>query len=200
MSSEPWPPPEVGPPLDGGDPTETGTPPGGGPGPLPRRRLLLTGVFVAVVAVGLISAWALGGVAGGEDTDLAPDFTVTTFDGRTFTLSQHLADDGRPVLLNLWASWCAPCRAEIPAISAWSQANPEVYVIGVAVEDVESAARELAAELQPSYELAMGDEIFRSNYPSLGLPATYVIDESGRIDQIHNGILTEATIDDLFSG
>ena len=40
--------------------------------------------------------------------DPAPDFTVATFDGDTFSLAEHLATDGRPVVLNLWASWCAP--------------------------------------------------------------------------------------------
>ena len=180
MSSEIWPPPD------------------GEPGPLPNRRLLLTGVFVAVVVVGLAAAWVINGSSSEQaDENLAPEFVVTLIDGGEFSLSRHVAEDGRPVLLNLWASWCGPCRAETPTISAWATRNPDVYVLGVAVEDVESKARELAAELRPSYDLAIGDDSFRADYPSLGLPASYVIDGDGRITEIFNGILTEDTLDGL---
>ena len=60
---------------------------------------------------------SLGGASPGVD-DPAPDFSVTTFDGTVFSLVDHLATDGRPVVLNLWASWCVPCRAEMPAFDA----------------------------------------------------------------------------------
>ena len=171
------------------------------PGPLPNRRFLLTGVFVGLVVVGLIAASIISGDAGAPTgPDPAPDFTVTLFDGGEFHLSRHLAEDGRPVLLNLWASWCGPCRAEMPAISAWAARNPNVYVIGVAVEDVAAKARELAAELQTSHDLAIGDGSFRADYPSLGLPATYAIDEDGRIAKVFNGILNKTTLDALFVG
>jgi thiol-disulfide isomerase/thioredoxin len=181
--------------------SETWPPPDGNPGPLPTRRLLLTGIFVAVVVGGLVLAWAIGAIAGDNtENALAPDFTVALLDGGDFNLSDHLADDGRPVLINLWASWCGPCLAEIPAISAWAEKNPGVYVLGVAVEDVESDARALAAELQPSYDLAVGDASFRSDYPSIGLPATYLIDDRGRVAEVFNGILTENTLDALIAG
>lgn len=170
------------------------------PDPLPPRRFFLTGVFVAVLAVGLLGAWALGAFTGDSADNQAADFTVTLFDDGVFSLSTHISEDGRPVVLNLWASWCAPCRAEIPAISAWSQTNPDTYVLGVAVEDVESSARELAAELQPSYDLAIGDDQFRADYPTRGLPATYFIDGEGRVTLIHNGILTEASLDEIVNG
>ena len=173
----------------------TWPPPDGEAGPLPGRRFLLTGVFVGVVAVGLLVAWAIGGSGETTKDDLAPDFTLALLDGGQFSLSRHVTTDGRPVLVNLWASWCGPCRAEIPTISAWAEKNPDVYVLGIAVEDAESSARELAAELQPSYDLAIGDGSFRADYPSLGLPASYLIDGEGRVAAVFNGILTEDTLD-----
>ena len=166
--------------------------------PLPRRRGMLSLVFVGVVAAGLLVGWALQ--PAGEATvarvgSPAPTFVVPMLDGTEFDLADHIADDGRPVVLNLWASWCAPCRAEIPEISAWAAANPQAYVIGIAVEDQEAAARELAAELAPGYDLAIGDPEFRSAYPTIGLPATFFIDRDGNVAELINGVVTEESLD-----
>ncbi len=157
-------------------------------------------MFLGVVAVGLVVAWI---VADGSGDDVAgrnkpaPNFLVDLLDGGEFELSEHLAEDGRPLVLNLWASWCGPCRAEIPEISDWAAANPDVYVLGVAVEDREADARELAAELDPSYDLAIGDQDFRNSYPSIGLPATYFIDADGDIAELVNGIVTAESLDEM---
>ena len=74
----------------------------------------------------------------------APDFTVELFDGTRFRLSDHLGDDGRPVVLNLWASWCLPCRAEMPELDEAARAHPEVLFLGVAVDDTRRAAEAFA--------------------------------------------------------
>jgi thiol-disulfide isomerase/thioredoxin len=152
-------------------------------------------VFIGVLILGLAVAWALEGrsetaVAGKP----APDFTVELLDGEAFSLADHVENDGRPMVLNLWASWCAPCREEIPELSAFSDANPDIAVVGVAVEDVLADAQTLAAELEPSYPLAFGDESFERSYPNLGLPVTYFIDDEGTVTDVFNGILTEAIL------
>lgn len=159
---------------------------------------MLTAVFAGVVAVGLTVAWIVSDSSSNkvaERDQPAPDFSVSLLDGDEFALSKHLAADGRPVVLNLWASWCAPCRTEIPEISAWALANPDVYVIGVAVEDREEDAKKLTDELKPSYDMAIGDQAFRNSYPSLGLPATYFIDGDGDIAELVNGIVTAELLD-----
>jgi thiol-disulfide isomerase/thioredoxin len=119
------------------------------------------------------------------------------FDGGTFTLSEA---SGTPVVVNLWASWCPPCREEIPDISAFADANPDVRVIGVAVEDSERSAREFAAEIGAAYPLAMGTTAFEDAYPNLGLPATYIIDSNGTITDVFNGIVNEEILEGLVFG
>ncbi len=104
---------------------------------------------------------------------------------------------GSVVVLNLWASWCLPCREEIPEISAFAENHPEVTVIGVAVEDTVEAATQFANSVGASYPLAMGDEVVDNAYPRIGLPVTYIIDESGVVTEIFNGILNEQTLSDL---
>ena len=165
---------------------------------LPSRRFLLSGVFVGVLATGLVVAWVVGD---GSDVALtgraAPDFTVELLGGGEFDLASHIADDGRPLVLNLWASWCAPCREEIPTLSAFAETHPDTAVFGIAVQDQAENARGLAAELDPSYPLGLADADFESSYPHLGLPVTYFIDASGVVTGVVNGLLTEERLEEL---
>ena len=144
--------------------------------------------------IGLAIGWAFGGTtAVAAIGERAPDFTVEVFDGGSFTLSEA----GKPVVLNFWASWCVPCRTEIPDISAFAAANPEIQVVGVAVEDTERSARDFAAEVVASYPLALGTDEIEDAYPRIGLPATYIIDADGLVTDVFNGIVTEDLLSKL---
>ena len=168
------------------------------PDPLPRRSLLLTAVFVGVVAAGLGVAWLVGdhtAVAAVGDT--APNFTVELLDGGSFTLEDHLADDGRPLVLNLWASWCLPCRTEIPEISEFASTHSDVAVLGVAVEDARADSQAFAGEMSPSYPLGFGSKEFREAYPTVGLPATFVIEPDGTVSSIVNGIVDIEMLEEM---
>ncbi|MCZ6739686.1 MAG: TlpA disulfide reductase family protein [Actinobacteria bacterium] len=156
--------------------------------------MLLTGVFVGVVVAGLLVAWLLGDVGGAAEEDIASDFTVELLGGGSFTLSEHLEDDGRPLVLNLWASWCPSCRTEMPEISAYADANPDIAVLGVAVEDRWGDAFGFANEVQVSFRLGFGDDQFRVAYPSFGLPTTFFINPDGTISNVINGIVTEESL------
>lgn len=193
MSSDKWPQPDL---------KSEPVPVQEGPGPLPRPSFRSTGVFIGIVLVGLVVAWLIGS---GESDQAevgqpAPDFMVELIDGGSFTLSEQLERDDRPIVVNLWASWCLPCREEVPEISAFSQDHPDVNVIGVAVEDAEDASIEFAEEFSPSYDLALGTPDFEAAYPRIGLPITYVIDPDGSVAEAFNGILNRSTLEDLVFG
>jgi len=180
--------------------------------PKPRRWPLgaLTLIAVIVVGVGIL-------VFGGDDDastatsiptlgtigvptgDEAPDFAIDLIGGGRFVMADELAA-GRPVVLNLWASWCLPCREEMPAFDAVAAAHPEVSFIGVAVEDDPIAAEEFAAEIGVSYPLAIDESDAVSNqYPSPGLPTTFFISTDGRIIYTVYGGVTEAEIVDVIT-
>lgn len=130
---------------------------------------------------------------GPTSTEIAPIFAVPTNDGGEFSLSEHLATDGRPVFLNLWASWCFPCREEMPAIDRAAAQHPEVAFVGVAVQDPQmSDAWAFADEVGVSYTIAFDSEgTVDGEFRPLGLPASYIISGDGIIVERIFGKVTE---------
>ena len=126
-------------------------------------------------------------------------FAVETTDGQ-FSLSDHLATDGRPVFLNLWASWCFPCREEMPAIDASAAQHPGVEFVGVSVQDSRSDAEEFAEEIGVAYTLGFDDDgSVDGAYAPLGLPASYLISADGIIVEQIFGKVTEKDLAEKFA-
>lgn len=125
----------------------------------------------------------------------APDFSFPLFDGTRFDIIRHFADDGRPLVLNIWASWCGPCRNEIPAVSRVANDNPQVAFAGVAANDRFSDAHRFASEIGASYPMGIEDvrptaEVF----PFIGLPTTYLINAQGTVVRQIQGEVTAAVL------
>lgn len=163
--------------------------------PLRPRAGSLTLVFLGVVAVGLAVVTVIDGSrepagAGPMVGLVAPEVVLEGFDGTTWRLSEHLQTDGRPVVLNLWASWCLPCREEIPELTTFAASHPDWKVVGVATNDTRPEAEELAAELQPGYLVGMdATGRIRDRYPGFGMPATFVVDATGVVRaQLEGGV------------
>jgi peroxiredoxin len=91
---------------------------------------------------------------------------------------------GKVVLLNFWATWCAPCQTEMPAFSAWQRTyGPRGFrVIGISMDDDRDAARMLVEKLKIDYPVAMGDAKLGEQYGEvLGLPKTFLIGRDGKV-------------------
>ncbi|MSQ60982.1 MAG: TlpA family protein disulfide reductase [Dehalococcoidia bacterium] len=133
---------------------------------------------------------ASGPPVGPRTGNLAPDFLLTTLDGGQLRLSD-LA--GRPVFLNFWASWCGPCRKEMPELVAESQRRrgSDLAIIGVNVQENANLARGFVEEFGMDFAtvLDMRGQVAAA-YRVSGLPSSVFIDRNGVIRGIFFGPLT----------
>src|ERR1035438_1364334 len=123
-----------------------------------------------------------------RDPDPAPAFELKDLDGKPLKLDAYR---GKVILLNFWATWCGPCRAEIPSlIELQKHYKNHLQVIGLAVdEEDESFVRKFADSEGINYPIAMGTDNVRIAYGGVGaLPTVFVIDTQGRIVQKHVGL------------
>ncbi len=163
---------------------------------IPRLLLLIAGLALVATACG--SSDDSSSTSAQTEAEIAPIFAVETTDGQ-FSLSDHLANDGRPLFLNLWASWCFPCREEMPAIDASATAHPGVEFIGVSVQDSRTDAEAFAEEIAVSYLLGYDDDgSVDEAYAPLGLPASYIISSDGIILETILGKVTEEDLAEKF--
>lgn len=108
---------------------------------------------------------------------------------------------GRPVLVNLWATWCDPCREEMPLLQAnYERYRTQVQFLGVDTQDATEPAAEFLADVGVTYPQVVdldGDLLNHLRIP--GLPVTVVLDADGRIAGKHIGELDQASLDDLLA-
>jgi thiol-disulfide isomerase/thioredoxin len=103
---------------------------------------------------------------------------------------------GKPILINFWASWCIPCREEMPLIEKYFQKYPqELQVVAVNDGESEEVVRTFAEGLDLSFPILLDPQSDTSRrYNVLGLPTTFFIDKNGILKYQHTGILTEAQL------
>jgi thiol-disulfide isomerase/thioredoxin len=151
-----------------------------------------------VVALGLVLA-GCAGTAGERDPvaigSEAPSYAARTIDGDSVSLALLR---GKPVLLNVWATWCAPCKIEIPYLESLhgKHAAEGLQVVGVSVDarGDEDKIREFAAEFGMTYPIWRDPgERVNARFLAIGVPSTYLIDRDGILLWRHLGILRPTT-------
>jgi cytochrome c biogenesis protein CcmG/thiol:disulfide interchange protein DsbE len=141
-------------------------------------------VLIFALIIGLIALFAFGLRARGEAqlaSGPAPDFTLTSFDGQKIRLSELR---GKVVIVNIWASWCVPCRDEAPFLEqTWRQYKDRgVVFIGVNYVDSETSAKAYLKEFGITYFNGpdIGSEIYQ-RFRAKGVPETYFIGKDGNL-------------------
>ena len=158
--------------------------------------LLALGIYFGVRQHSQSSGGA-GPQALGETKQLkaAPDFTLTDINGQPLRLADY---KGKVVLLDFWATWCAPCRSEIPRFVAWQkQYGPQgLQVIGLSMDDDSKPVPAFMQQFGIDYPVALGDAKLADQYGGvLGLPVTFVIGRDGQIYHKHIGLTDMALLE-----
>jgi cytochrome c biogenesis protein CcmG/thiol:disulfide interchange protein DsbE len=122
-----------------------------------------------------------------RNPDPAPDFNLNSVDGKPLTLA---AFQGKVVFLNFWATWCGPCRAEVPDLVALQERYKDhLQIIGLDVDDDDTAEiQKYVKETGIDYPVAMTPDDLRTQYGGIpALPTSFILDTEGRVVQKHVG-------------
>jgi cytochrome c biogenesis protein CcmG/thiol:disulfide interchange protein DsbE len=129
-------------------------------------------------------------------THAAAAFTLALFSGATWSLSDQR---GKPVLVNFWASWCPPCRQEVPVLQqGWQRHQTDVVFIGVDVWDTDSDAKQFLKQYGATYPNGPDPAgHIAIDYGLTGVPETFFIDRRGQVVHHFVGPLDQPTLDSL---
>ena len=130
-----------------------------------------------------------------SEREVAPPITGPLLDG-----GNYLQEKGRVQLMNVWASWCSPCRAEAPALQDLSVAHPDVQFVGVLTRDNLVAARAFVERFGLTYPTITDDALLADLTGQLSvnaIPTTLLIDKEGKVAARISGEITYSTLDEL---
>ncbi|WP_169713689.1 TlpA family protein disulfide reductase [Paludifilum halophilum] len=139
-----------------------------------------------------------GGEAKPAEGFEAPDFTLKTLDGKTVTLSDN---DGKPSIINVWASWCPPCKKEMPLLQkAYKKYGDQVnfHMVNLTIQDNKEKMESYLEEKEFTFPVLLDEtgEIVES-YGVVGIPQTYAVDEKGKVIRHIQGEMSEKQLEEL---
>jgi peroxiredoxin len=163
-------------------------------------------ILVAVFAVAMTGLWSYrywvdahaqesgtaSAVKPGKERKDAPDFSLKDADGKVVHLSDY---KGKVVLLDFWATWCGPCKIEIPWFMDMQRKNKDkgFEVLGVAMDDEGwEVVKPFLADLGVNYRVVIGNDKTADTYGGVdALPTTFLIDRNGKIAAVHVGLASK---------
>lgn len=163
----------------------------------PGEREAVVGTLVPVVSHGGDDEAQEDGAACVADAKPAKlDFTMKDLDGKEVLLASF---KGKVILLNFWATWCGPCKAEIPGfVELQEQYKKDLVIVGYSVDDTADKARAFAKEWKMNYPILLGEgreDVQEAYGPIYGIPASFLISKDGKVCRRHMGIAPKAVFE-----
>jgi thiol-disulfide isomerase/thioredoxin len=149
---------------------------------LPKFAILTRNIMILVLCIGFTSA-----VSARATKNIAPDFTLKSETGKNLKLSELR---GKVIMINFWASWCGPCRQEMPVLDQlYKHYRPlDFTVLGVNVEQNPDDAKSLLKDVSVSFPILFDKENKVSKlYDIKGMPSTVLVDRDGNVRYVHIG-------------
>ncbi len=129
--------------------------------------------------------------------ETAPGFRMVLADGSHINIEDL---QGRPVMINFWATWCPPCRREMPDIIAASEAHEELVVLAVNVQEDLKTVEPFVNDFGISMPVLMdGEGKLRNAYGVSGMPTSVFIDQEGNVSAIWSGLLNAEKLNELLN-
>jgi thiol-disulfide isomerase/thioredoxin len=151
---------------------------------------------IAVIAIALLGLLFTYRPAQSLDKQKAPNFSLKTMDGKVIELSKL---KGKPVIVNFWATWCPPCRAEIPDfIKVYdSYKSKGLVIVGIALDNEGwDVVKPFVDRIKINYPVVLGNSDITQLYGGIdGIPTTFFIDKKGYIADQQVGLLTKNALE-----
>jgi len=170
---------------------------------------------ISLITLAIVSVISLTGCGGGSSTPeesfiegsgavtsikaadrkAAPELSGMTLSGKTFSFTP-----GQVAVVNVWASWCSPCRAEIPTLIELAKQYPDVQFMGLLTRDNPATAEAFARRLAMPYPTFIDDSLligFKGTMPANAIPSTVLIDKSGNVAARISGAVTLTSLSKL---
>ncbi|MFT3734355.1 MAG: TlpA disulfide reductase family protein [Rhodocyclaceae bacterium] len=162
-----------------------------------RRTLLTAAVLFGAVLAGAASWYLVKGIVkpDNEAVTTLMNLQLPDADGKTVDFAQW---KGKPLVVNFWATWCAPCREEMPLLDSAAKAHPKLQFVGISVNDA-AHVREFQSKTPVSYPLpittlAITELAGKLGNKAMGLPFTVFIGDNGEVAAVKLGALKEADL------
>jgi thiol-disulfide isomerase/thioredoxin len=168
-------------------------------------------LFIAPLVALVLSSCGGGGSSIAEESYVSGNGSVSyikqadripapRLSGMTLTGKNYTYDVGKVAVVNVWASWCAPCRAEAPTLAALSEKYSDVAFIGILTRDNPVNAEAFTRRFALPYPTLIDDSVligFRKSLPANAIPSTVLIDKNGDVAARISGEVTVASLSEL---
>lgn len=129
--------------------------------------------------------------------DVAPNFRMQLSDEQGLYLSDLI---GRPVFINFWATWCGPCRLEMPEIVRYADTNPDLVVIAINVQELLEPIAAFASDFNMNMPVVRDvDAEIRDLYQVRGMPTSVFINRAGKVSTYREGVMSPRMLEELLT-